>query len=177
MRNCACHKDYCFKKMGVKNIHSDVSCKLENTDQKQVKFKKELKVIVAGSRDIIDYNIVKETIEKFPFTILEIVSGNAKGVDKLGEKYSREVLKKEPKIFKADWKDLSHDDARIKENKYGKYDANAGFRRDIEMTEYADALITVWNGKSTGTKHMIKEMLLRSKIVFIGDENGKSGFA
>lgn len=40
--------------------------------------------IVAGSRSITDYEIVKEAIEKSEFDITCIVSGGAKGVDSLG---------------------------------------------------------------------------------------------
>lgn len=44
------------------------------------------------------------------------------------------------KYFYADW-DL-----------YGK---SAGYKRNIEMGNYADALIAFWDYKSKGTKHMI----------------------
>ncbi|WP_417886662.1 hypothetical protein [Zunongwangia sp.] len=37
-------------------------------------------------------------------------------------------------------------------NKYGK---SAGYRRNAEMAEYADALIAFWDGKSISTKHLI----------------------
>ena len=45
------------------------------------------------------------------------------------------------KYFPADW------------NTYGK---SAGFVRNIEMAENATALIAFWDGKSSGTKHMIE---------------------
>lgn len=83
---------------------------------------------------------------------IEIVSGTANGADKLGEKYANEkgyLLKK----FPADW------------DKYGK---SAGFKRNVEMSNYADALIAFWDGKSKGTKHMIdlaKRYELKVKVV------------
>lgn len=46
--------------------------------------------IIAGSRSITDYEIVKEAIEKSGFDITCIVSGGAKDVDSLGEQYARE---------------------------------------------------------------------------------------
>ena len=46
--------------------------------------------IVAGSRSITNYEIVKEAIEKSGFDIISIVSGGARGVDSLGERYARE---------------------------------------------------------------------------------------
>ena len=60
------------------------------------------------------------------------------------------------KEFPADWGDISHPDAIIKINKFGKkYDILAGIRRNHDMGDYADALIACWDGKSTGTKNMI----------------------
>lgn len=41
-------------------------------------------------------------------------------------------------------------DVRIKLGK------SAGIVRNIQMRDYADALICFWDGKSTGTAHMIK---------------------
>lgn len=32
----------------------------------------------------------------------------------------------------------------------------AGFKRNVRMAKYADALVAFWNGKSPGTKHMIQ---------------------
>ena len=52
------------------------------------------------------------------------------------------------KEFPADW------------NKYGKA---AGYRRNVEMAEYADLLIAFWDGKSPGTKHMIDIMKSKGK--------------
>ena len=103
-----------------------------------------LKVIIAGGRNFADYqllcikcnNILKN---KSPNKI-EIVSGNAKGADLLGEKYAKDnSLSK--KVFKANW------------DKHGK---SAGFRRNEEMAKYADAPIAFWDGSSKGTAHMIK---------------------
>ena len=36
-----------------------------------------------------------------------------------------------------------------------KFGKSAGFRRNEQMAEFADALIAFWDGKSHGTKHMI----------------------
>lgn len=32
---------------------------------------------------------------------------------------------------------------------------SAGFKRNVKMAEYADALVAFWDGSSRGTKHMI----------------------
>jgi hypothetical protein len=112
-----------------------------------------MKTIIAGSRDITDLKQVFYAVRDSGFDISEVVSGGARGVDRLGEKYAK--MKKylpKPKIFPAHW------------NKYGK---SAGYRRNIEMADYANALIAIWDGKSNGTKHMI-EIARRKKLkIFI----------
>ena len=102
-----------------------------------------MKVIVAGSRDFIDYNKLRESCNHFlsknKDNKIEIVSGTAQGADTLGEQYAAEKGY-EIKQFPADW------------DKYGK---GAGFMRNVLMAKYSDYLIAFWDGKSRGTKHMI----------------------
>ena len=111
-----------------------------------------MKVIIAGSRTFDDYQKLCEICD---FMLsrqvdIEIVSGNASGADKLGEKYAQErgyTIKQ----FKPDWS-------------IGK---QAGFLRNKQMAEYAEALICFWDGKSKGSKHMIdlaKKRNLKVKI-------------
>jgi hypothetical protein len=101
------------------------------------------KLIIAGGRDFSDYALLHKKVDvllaskRFSCQI-EIVSGKAKGADTLGEQYAKAngfAIKE----FPADWKS-------------GK---SAGYARNKEMAEYTDACICFWNGKSTGTKHMI----------------------
>lgn len=117
------------------------------------------KVIIAGSREFTDYELLKERMDtllankidktKSDFGI-EIVSGTARGADRLGEKYAKEMGFK-IKRFPANWE------------LYGK---RAGYIRNAEMRDYADACVVFWDGKSKGSKHMInlareKNMLIR----------------
>lgn len=110
-----------------------------------------MKVIIAGSRNIIDYSYVENAIKESQFEITEVVSGTAKGVDRLGEHYAAVNDIKLTK-FPAQW-DL-----------YGK---SAGHRRNADMATYADALIAIWDGKSKGTKHMIEEAGKRKLNVYL----------
>ena len=48
-----------------------------------------MKIIVAGSRDIVFVDI-PSIVLKSDFTITELVSGGANGVDTLGEQYARQ---------------------------------------------------------------------------------------
>jgi len=98
-------------------------------------------VIIAGGRDFNNYDLLCRKADKILSRQdeIEIVSGAAKGADKLGERYAE---KRDHSItrFPADW---------------GTFGNAAGYRRNVEMAVYADALIAFWNGKSNGTKHMI----------------------
>jgi len=110
-----------------------------------------MKIIIAGSRNINNYNIIVNTIKKSNFDISEIVSGNARGVDKLGERFAKENNIK-LKLFPANW------------DKYGK---GAGYIRNIQMAEYADALIAIWDGISKGTKMMIELAKKKELKIFV----------
>jgi len=125
-----------------------------------------MKVIIAGSRSITDFETIKKAIGCCPFSISEVVSGGAKGVDLLGEKYASEE-NLPVSVFKPSWSNLEAPGAVVKTNRYGKYNAKAGIDRNEEMGDYADALIAVWDGESTGTKHMIEYMGFLDKKVFI----------
>ena len=113
------------------------------------------KVIIAGSREFQDYQLMKSKLDFYlsQKSDIEIVSGTAYGADALGEYYAN-VHKLPIKRFPADW------------NKYGK---SAGYKRNKQMAEYADACIVFWNGKSKGTKLMIelaKQYNLALRIVY-----------
>lgn len=110
-----------------------------------------LKIIIAGSRTCTDYNILLKAIEQAKPTITEIVSGCARGADELGELYAH-VNKIPVKKFAAEWRT------------YGK---SAGAIRNQKMANYADGLIALWDGKSTGTDNMIQIALRRLLPVFV----------
>lgn len=102
------------------------------------------KIIIAGSRDFMDYNLLKEKVnkilqEKRVSHKIVIISGCARGADTLGLRYASENAF-DVEEYPANW------------DKYGK---KAGYMRNVEMAENADALIAFWDGKSKGTKHMI----------------------
>ena len=99
----------------------------------------ELVTIIAGSRGVTDYNDVMQATLDASWTISEVVSGHAGGVDKLGERWARD-FKRPLNVFPAKW------------DTHGK---SAGYKRNVEMAENAEALIAVWDGESKGTKHMI----------------------
>ena len=108
-----------------------------------------VKVIIAGGREFKDYNLLKTKVDYYLSNAVKkgykiiIVSGTARGADKLGEKYAKE-RGYEIAYFPANWK-------------LGK---RAGYLRNEEMSTYAKdgnngALICFWDGMSKGSKHMI----------------------
>lgn len=113
------------------------------------------KIIVAGSRNFKDWNLLKQKCDYYLQNIeepIEIVSGTAFGADKMGETYAA-YRKYSVKRFPALW------------NTHGK---SAGFIRNKTMAEYADHLIAFWDGESHGTKNMIEtaiELGLKVRIV------------
>lgn len=102
-----------------------------------------MKVIIAGSRRFTDYEYLKSTVDWLleKSKDIEIFSGGAIGADVLGEKYAKE--RGYPiKSFPANW------------SKHGK---SAGPIRNKEMADGANLLIAFYDGKSRGTKNMIKQ--------------------
>jgi hypothetical protein len=110
-----------------------------------------MKTIIAGSREIKNFEIISKAIEESGFEITEVVSGTARGVDTQGEawaSYHGVPIRR----FRPEW------------DKYGQ---RAGFVRNEEMAKYADALVAVWDTKSRGTLHMINTAIKHGLKVFI----------
>jgi hypothetical protein len=131
-----------------------------------------MKLIITGSRDFEGeeaYESICDAVSKsgWEFDIEEVVSGKAKGADTLGERWAFEN-DRPVRGFWPQWKDLKQEGARVKENQYGKYNANAGAFRNTQMAEYGDALIAIVDG-SFETVNMVKQMKELGKPVFTYD--------
>lgn len=123
-----------------------------------------MKLIIAGGRDFTNvplaaWHFIAFVEELYPEAtalvpcVTEIVSGTARGADKVGEEVAS-ALGIPVKQFIPDWDGL------------GK---RAGFVRNAEMAEYGDALLAFWDGQSKGTKHMIDTATkkgLKVKVVY-----------
>jgi hypothetical protein len=117
------------------------------------KFKR---VIIAGSRDFCTEAHYLKLQAQMDQMIVEfglpdeIVSGGARGADRLGERYAREngiAVKR----FIPDWDS-------------GK---GAGFVRNQDMGNYSDTAMIFWDGQSRGTKHMMEFALKRGLDVIV----------
>jgi predicted double-glycine peptidase len=110
-----------------------------------------VKTIIAGDRTFSNYQTLIVAVNQSNFIITEVVSGAAKGVDTLGEKWAKE--KSIPiKRFPADW------------SRYGKL---AGPIRNKEMANYAEALIALPSKDSKGTRDMIRQAKSVGLKVFV----------
>lgn len=106
-------------------------------------------IIIAGSRDFTDYQLVKTSLKTFLLSKETtkkptIICGMARGADMLGYRLAKE-FKLPLKEFPADWS-------------IGK---QAGYIRNEQMAKYAQqhgngVLLAFWDGKSKGTKWMIE---------------------
>lgn len=111
---------------------------------------KEMRIIIAGSRDFDDYELLKHTLKQYlngldivDLSQVVIISGAARGADTLGEYFAYDY-QIAVRRFPAKWDEL------------GK---RAGWVRNAEMVKYAaekhGVLFAFWDGKSRGTKNMI----------------------
>ena len=110
-----------------------------------------MKIIIAGTRTFSNYNILLKAIEEANFEITEIVSGTARGVDRLGERYGSDY-EIPVKFFKPEWYLFGN---------------AAGPLRNLEMVNYAEGLIALWDGKSRGTADIIRQAQEKKLKIFI----------
>lgn len=114
-----------------------------------------MKLIIGGSRDFVDHSVVLNGLKSFLVdqglkrTDIQIVSGGARGADACGEWIANffdiPLIKKN-----ADW------------STHGK---RAGYIRNAEMADYADAALIFWDGQSKGSKDMIDLATKKGLIV------------
>ncbi len=107
--------------------------------------------LVVGSRSFDDYNFMQQQLDYFLVNHKDIVivSGGARGADRLAERYAKEHGY-QLKIFYAKW------------DEYGK---SAGYRRNEEMHQFISqfnkrGVVAFWDGESSGTK---QNFILSSK--------------
>lgn len=99
-------------------------------------------VVIAGSRSFSDFTFLEYRCNEIllPYKDITIISGGAKGADRLGELYAMEKgynLIRRPALWQI----------------YGRA---AGHIRNEEMAKLCDLAILFWDGKSPGTHNMLK---------------------
>lgn len=135
------------------NTPMEVICESWRSAVEQADFA--FRVIIAGGRDFHDYALLKQTMDRLLSNIennIVIVCGMARGADRMGERYAKE-RGLAIDYYPANW-DL-----------HGK---RAGYIRNEQMVQNADALVAFWDGQSRGTKHMIntaKQYGLKIRVI------------
>lgn len=107
------------------------------------------RVAVVGSRGFDDYKIMVEALDDLKIDL--IVSGGARGADRLAERYAEE-MGINTLIFPANWI---------------KYGMSAGFIRNDDIVKNCDLLIAFWDGNSKGTMSSIRMARKQGKEVII----------
>jgi len=97
-----------------------------------------MRTIIAGSRTIFNLGLVDKATRDCGWKITEVVSGHARGVDSIGEKWAK-INGVPVKGFPANW---------------GLHGRAAGYKRNVDMGQYAEAAIVIHNG-SRGSKMML----------------------
>lgn len=106
-----------------------------------------MKVLIVGSRSIEDIDLS----EYVPSETELIISGGAKGVDTVAEKYADEH-----KISKL-----------ILRPQYDLYRKAAPLKRNEMMVDLADAVIVVWDGVSRGARYTAEYAKRKNKPVTV----------
>jgi predicted Rossmann fold nucleotide-binding protein DprA/Smf involved in DNA uptake len=110
-------------------------------------------VAVIGSRTFNDYSLLSRELDQLALTtpIASLVSGGAIGVDALAERYGLENSLP-IKIFKPD---------------YVRYGRRAPLVRNVEIVKLSDIIFCLWNGKSKGSAHTLKQARLLGKPTIV----------
>ena len=102
----------------------------------------EFRLVVAGSRGFDSYARLSEELDKYLAgkEKVTIISGTARGADRLGEQYAQEHGYRIEQV-PAQW---------------AKYHQGAGPIRNKQMVKTADAVLVFWDNESTGTRNIIE---------------------
>jgi len=98
-------------------------------------------LLICGSRDLTNYQLVVDAIRDSNFIFDEIIEGGCRGVDYLGRLYAdgHDIHRR---CFPANW---------------DKHGISAGLRRNSEMVEQADMVIAITLPTSRGTWDTIRK--------------------
>ena len=103
-----------------------------------------IRLIIAGGRDFNDFDLMIDSLGTFlpdvDLTQLVLLCGEARGADIMGKNIMLQFPDVTIESYPADW---------------NTYPRAAGMIRNTQMAENATHLLAFWDGKSSGTRHMI----------------------
>ena len=95
-----------------------------------------MKLLIVGSRSIKAFDLSPYV----PTDVDTVISGGADGIDSLAEKYA----------------DLHRLSKYIVQPRYDLYGRAAPIRRNEQMVDMADKILVIWDGRSRGTRNVVK---------------------
>ena len=116
-----------------------------------------LVLCIAGTRKMdkkhrnTAFAMINDTIKKAGLEVAIVIHGGATGPDKWADEWARE---KEIEL-------------EVYLPKYEQYGQAAPLKRNCVMAELCDGLMTIWDGHSKGTQHMMEQVVDRDKPVWI----------
>lgn len=125
-----------------------------------------MKLIIAGSRTLNSYDLERavKAVKLNPREVTEVVCGCAPGIDQAGYRFARQYHK--PVTYFPAWanqynwalmKQRAGERIVYPKGGYSGYSLKHGYLRNAAMAEYGDALLSVWDGISKGSKNMREE--------------------
>lgn len=112
-----------------------------------------IRLAVVGTRTFTDYPVLCKALDavRTKHAVEKIVSGGARGADRLAERYAKENgIPMQIKV--PDWKT------------HGK---RAGLLRNTDIVNACDVLCAFWDGKSRGTQDSIDKAKKAGKVVIV----------
>lgn len=106
-----------------------------------------MKLAIIGSRSLYISNLSKY----IPTGVTEIVSGGARGIDTCARNYALENGIKLTEFLPN----------------YQLYGRIAPLKRNIQIVDFADKILALWDGKSTGTVYTVRQARLKNKKVTV----------
>ena len=124
------------------------------------------RLVVSGSRSLQDqrdfvYVLISDIITEHlqpKYKQIVVIEGGAKGVDTIAKDVAIDLSLEQltiPAIWEVD----------------GKLDKSAGYKRNEVLLKLADQVLVIWDGKSPGSKHMIKratDLGLDPRVIKVG---------
>ena len=102
-----------------------------------------MKLLIVGSRGIVDFDLS----EYISTEVDTVISGGARGIDSLAEKYA----------------DSHRISKYIIRPNYARYGRAAPIKRNDLMIDMADAVLVIWDGKSKGTHYILDRVKKNNK--------------
>ena len=106
-----------------------------------------MKLAIIGSRGLQ----IKDFTRYLPKNVTEIISGGAKGIDTCAREYAIANGLKLTEFLPE----------------YSKYGRAAPLKRNLQIIDYADAVIAFWDGTSKGTEYVINQCKSRNIAITI----------